>query len=253
MLSKINFLEKLNQILLNENLVEKEKERLERVIKHSDLLPEDISANILIEKLGLETIKGVTDEDGYYREFVNTIDNEDQENQTEIFYLLKGKQVSCLHILDTTETWRWLGGNEISIFIFKKQELEKITLNENNLFYTIEKGLLFGAKLNNLKDDKDFGLVTCLCKPGFILKHYSNPSLEELTILKEKYPEYTSDIDELTANILCKSTHTDELATKASIYKNSKNNFFWSMFSFCANCIGIKKTEEQNSLISPQK
>src|ERR1043165_2598853 len=159
MLTKTKFLEILNKILSNGNLVKKEKEHLESIKETADLLPEEILVDLLIEKLGLITIKGVTDEDGYFKEFVNTINNNEQESQTEIFYLLKGKQVSCLHTLDTTETWNWHGGKEIYIFIFKKdQKPEKITLNETNPIYTIEKNTLFGAKIATLRDNIDYAL-----------------------------------------------------------------------------------------------
>lgn len=239
MLSKINFLEKLNQILLNENLVEKEKERLERVIKHSDLLPEDISANILIEKLDLETIKGVTDEDGYYREFVNTIDNEDQESQTEIFYMLKSKQVSCLHALNTFETWHWLGGEDVLIFIFNKNNVSEIRLNADMPKYTIPANTIFGAKLFS-NDSENLSWITCKCIPGFVPELYKNPSPEDLECLFETYPHYKQVIKELTP-------------------ENSKNNSIKRslihFFTCCFSCIGIKKIEEheQTPLINPPR
>lgn len=233
MLSKNEFLKILEQILSNRVLLEEEKQRLKNINENQDLLNEheQITAEVLINKLDLKNINTVTEEDGYFKEFVNTIDNNEQENQTEIFYLLKGKQVSCLHILDTTETWRWLGGKEISIFIFKKQELEKITLNETNPCHTIEKGTLFGAKISNLEDDNDFSIVTCLCKPGFVLKeHYKTPSKEEVDILFKNYPEL---IKELTPKI-----------------SNSNKNVFQSIIQFFTCCIGVKKNEEQAPLIN---
>ena len=100
MLSTIDFFKKLDKITLNQNL-KAEIEILKSSLKDKDP-SEIISADILIKELGLITIKGITDEDGYFKEFVNTIYNDHQESQTEIVYLLKGKQVSCIHMLYTT-------------------------------------------------------------------------------------------------------------------------------------------------------
>ncbi|MGC1854786.1 MAG: cupin domain-containing protein [Candidatus Aquirickettsiella sp.] len=247
MLSKNEFFKKLDKMFLNENL-KSEIEFLKINIKGEDP-SENISADILIKKLNLKKLNTVTDEDGYFKEFVNTIDSNEQDNQTEIFYLLKGKQVSCLHILDTTETWHWLAGKEISIFIFKKQQLEKITLNETNPCHTIEKGTLFGAKISNLVDDNDFSLVTCLCKPGFTSKLYSNSTLEELKILKEKYPDYKSIIDELAPKKLKNPNTTESTSSEAPLSENPKNNCFFFFFSSLANYLGIKKSKKSNSLI----
>lgn len=229
MLTKTKFLEILNKILSNGNLVKKEKEHLESIKKTANLLPEEILVDLLIEKLGLITIKGVTDEDGYFKEFVNTIDNNEQESQTEIFYLLKGKQVSCLHTLDTTETWNWHGGKEIYIFIFKKdQKPEKITLNETNPIYTIEKNTLFGAKIATLRDNSDYALVTCLCKPGFLREHYTNPTKNEIGILYKKYPGFKKIIEELTPKM-----------------PNTSKNIFQSIFQLFTCCIGVKKNQDE--------
>lgn len=222
MLSKTEFLGILDKILTNENLLEK---TFLKNIKENEI-PEEVFADFLIEKLRLETIKGVTDEDGYFNEFVRT------ENQTEIFYLLKRSQVSCLHSLDTTETWRWLGGKKISIFIFTN-EVKEITLSETNPSYTIDKGTLFGAKITDLTDNNDFGLVTCLCEPAFEIVHYINPTSEQIYNLYNDYPEKKALIDELKPKISTK-----------------KKNIMQSIIQFFTCCIGVKKNEEQKPLIN---
>jgi predicted cupin superfamily sugar epimerase len=232
MLSKINFLAILDQILSNENLLEEEKTRIENIKENKKELPEKLTANRLIKHLDLITIKGVTDEDGYFKEFVKIIDQEGTITETEIFYLLKEKQVSCLHSLDTTETWRWLGGKEISIFIFTKQEAKEIILSETNPSHTIEKGTLFGAKITNLTDDNDFGMVTCKCTPGFVLEHYKSPSKEEIDTLSKTYPNHGQIIKELTPNI-----------------SNTSKNLMQSIMSLFSCCTSLEKSEEQTPLI----
>lgn len=229
-MKKIEFLKLLDEILTREYLKEEERVRIKTIKENATKLPEEISADLLIEKLALITIKGVTSEDGYFKEFIN-INKNDQESQTEIFYLIKGNQVSCLHALETTETWTWLGGKEISIYIFNNQKpIEVITLNENYLEHTIEKGAFFGAKIKNLTNEKDFGLVTCLCRPGFdVQKHYKNPSSEQLANLCKIHPNYEKVIRELTP-------------------KNNKN-IIQSLIQFFTCCIGVKN-EEQAPMIN---
>lgn len=215
---------------------EEEKKRLERIAKYINLLSEDeeITADILEEKWDLKKLNTVTNEDGYFKEFVKITDEEGTVTETEIFYLLKGKQVSCLHALETTETWTWLGGEEISLFISTSQGLKEIILNENNSTYSIERGILFGAKINNQKHDNDFGLVTCLCKPGFLPEHYKNPSPEEINNLCITYPN-----------------HEEVIRALAPESKNNKNPI-QSLIQFFTCCIGVRKIEdieEQSSLI----
>jgi predicted cupin superfamily sugar epimerase len=108
------------------------------------------------------------------------------------------KQISCLHKLDTTETWRWLGGNDVSLFIFSEKKVEEITLNKDKPTFTIEKNTLFGAKNKGSVDKNiNFGWVSCLCQPGFNVSRYKNPTSNELSKLCESFPEYVRIINEL--------------------------------------------------------
>lgn len=230
------FLNTVNKILNSRNENE-EKRRFEIIKEYILQLNEDeeITADKLIKKWGLIELNTVTNEDGYFKEFVKIIDEVETIAETEIFYLLKGKQISCLHALGATETWTWLAGKEISLFVAINQELKEIILNETNPSFTIEKDTFFGAKINNQKNDNDFGLVTCLCKPGFIPEHYKNPSLEELDNLCKVFPSNEKIINELTAKLL----------------KNN-NTIMQSIIQFFTCCIGIKKIEdEQTALINP--
>jgi predicted cupin superfamily sugar epimerase len=206
MLLREKFIGVLNKkILLRSNLKEEECNRLKQIIKDEKQLPETIPANILIEKLDLTPLNKVTDEDGYFKEFVNTIsEKKEEENCTEIFYLMKQKQTSCLHQLNTTETWEWLGGNDISLFTFSEEEVKEIILNEANATFTIEKNILFGAKNKTSDNNDNFGWVSCLCQPGFTRDHYKSPTSDELTKLRNNFPAYNTVIDELTPTDLKK-------------------------------------------------
>jgi predicted cupin superfamily sugar epimerase len=199
MLSRDDFIKVLNEILLRPDLKKEEKERLEQIIQNKNELLEEISANILIKKLNLISIKNFTNEEGYLSEFINTIDKgTEQENRTEIFYLMDQKQISCLHKLDTTETWRWLGGNDVSLFIFSEKKVEEITLNKDKPTFTVKKNTLFGAKnKGSVGKEISFGWVSCLCEPGFKVSHYENPTSNDLSKLSESFPGYVGIINEL--------------------------------------------------------
>lgn len=233
MLSNDEFLKILGKILSNKNLLEIEKKRLENIIENQALLNkhEEITTEILINKLDLINLNTVTDEDGYFKEFVKIIDQEGTATETEIFYLLKKDQTSCLHKLEMKETWSWLGGDDILIFIFENDKVSEIRLNAENLNYDVPANTLFGAKLAS-SNNENFAWVICRCKPGFIPEYYKNPSQEELDYLFKTYPNYIQVIEELTPKI----------------YLNNKN-FFQTIIKFFTCCIGVKKIEEQEPLI----
>lgn len=147
-----------------------------------------ISADLLIKELALRPLSEVTDEGGFFIEFLKNL----EPSQTEIYYLMKEKQISCWHSLDTNETWEWVGGCDVLIFTLSENGVKEIVLNKKNPLFTIKAGTLFGAKNNITKNSDDFGLVICACKPGFIPDYYKNPSPQELKKLNEFYKQYLS-------------------------------------------------------------
>lgn len=229
MLSKVKFLEIVQQVYKNKNLKNEEKKLFEKIINNEDQLLEEVTAETLIKGLGLIDIKTITNEEGHFKEFVNTINDNEIKSETKIFYLLKDKQVSCLHALNTTETWTWLAGNAISLFVNTKQELKEIILNKNNPSFTIEKGSIFGAKITASKNN-DFGLVICHCEPGFEKEHYINPTSEQIDNLYKSYPKYNTVIDELKPKIPEKNknffTHrgkTEKIEEQTPLINSPKN------------------------------
>lgn len=200
MLPRENFIATITKLSENPYLEKCTKDNFERIINENNS-NETISVEEIINELKLTKLP--TDEDGYFNEFVNTINlSEKRESRTEIFYLINKKQVSCLHKLDVTETWQWLGGNEITIFTFSKNEAKEIKLNETNPTFTIEKNILFGAKNS---DPNSFGWVICKCVPGFTVESYKNPTSEELGTLRKNFSQYNTIIDELTPASLKKT------------------------------------------------
>ncbi len=234
MLPKTDFLKILDQLLSNQNLLEKEKQRFKNIREKRAPLNEEITAAMLIDVLNLVNLNTVTDEDGYFKEFVKVIDQEGTITETEIFYLLKDKQVSCLHKLKTTETWYWLAGNPLFLFIFSENQVFEIILNADNPTYTISENTLFGAKIVS-NNDGNFSWVTCKCTPGFVSEFYQNPSPNELNTLFKTYPDHQQIIHELTPK---------------NKKLNASKNILQSIFQFFTCCIGVKKNEEQKSLIN---
>lgn len=230
---KTEFLKILDNVLNREHLKEEERKLIKTLKKNATQFPDKISTDILIEKLGLQDLSKVTDEKGYFKEFINTnnLENGEIESQTEIFYLLAGKQVSCLHKLQTTETWQWLGGKELSIYIHENGIISEIILNTDNATQVIPANTLFGAKLTS-NNEENFSLVTCKCVPGFLPEHYQNPTDNDLKKLLN-IPGYKKIIEELTPKI------------------SKKNNIFSPIFQFFTCCIGVKQSEEQTLLIDP--
>jgi predicted cupin superfamily sugar epimerase len=176
------------------------KEIFESAIEKLESCPEgeELSSAKIMELLCFWKIP--TREAGYFLEFINTNSgplSETEANYSEIYYLMQGKQVSCFHSLTTTETWRWIGGSDVILYVITEDKVESITLNAENLEYTIEKGMLFGAKNAN-QANESFSLVTCKCKPGFRMEHYNDPSPEKLRSLSERFSSFRDVITELT-------------------------------------------------------
>ena len=185
-------IEKLTSTLGDFDLKESSKAIFAEAIKKLQEFGNEkvLSGKDVIEVLNLEKIPAA--EAGYFYEYQNTnpealgAENKkstQEESNSKIFYLMNEEQTSCLHSLNTTETWHWVGGSDILLYICPKGEtVQAISLNKENPEHTIEKGVLFGAKNS---DSTSFGLVICECKPGFIFAHYNHPTSKEITELNK--------------------------------------------------------------------
>lgn len=184
------------------------KETIENFIQYLNNISvgEKLLSDKVIELLNLIDLSKITSEQGFFSEFLKTEDLAGEINRTVIFYLIKDQQTSCWHSLDTTETWRWIAGCDITISILSKDKINEVVLNEQNPCFRVEKNTLFGAR-NNLtvaKDRDNFGLVTCECIPGFIPSLYSNPTKEQLQTLSclyKKDDEKRATIEKLIPNV----------------------------------------------------
>ncbi|WP_218814252.1 cupin domain-containing protein [Rickettsiella endosymbiont of Dermanyssus gallinae] len=215
------------------------KETIENFIQYLNnvAIGEQLLPDKIIELLNLIDLSKITSEQGFFSEFVKTENLPEEINRTVIFYLIKDQQTSCWHSLDTTETWHWLAGCDITISILSKDKINEFVLNAQNPCLTLEKGTLFGAR-NNLtaaKDRDNFGLVTCECIPGFTPSLYSNPTKEQLQILSclyKKDDEKRSTIEKLIPKVQLKEFNELKPATSSKFFladnpikKESGQNF----------------------------
>lgn len=245
MLSKKEFIEILKKIRSIDILDPKEKRYLNNILSSENDLPDSISLAKIVEKLALKDLREVTDEDGYFKQITENSNSE----KSIIYYVLNEEQISCLHTLQVDEKWEWLGGSTIAIYIFLESEYKEIILGPDNPTFMVNKDTLFGARNILSSNDSPYSLVTCTCEPSFHHTLYSIPTSDELKKLQGKHG---SIIDELTPKIL-KNPINKTKSSDEDIHNNPKNKFIRSAFLFCAQCIGIKKNEEQTPLInSPQ-
>ncbi len=160
----------------------------------------------IIDNLKLVEINSITKEDGHFKEFIRSInENEKGDSFTKIFYLLQSGEKSFFHRLDTKETWTWLGGEPLSLFTLQNNELIEHILNEQNKNVTLSKQVWFGAMLkkdlDNSSTDKPestadnipFTLVSCTCTPAFIPQHFHNEINEAMVDVYQQASKENQD------------------------------------------------------------
>ncbi len=117
-----------------------------------------------------------------------------------IYYLLKGKQVSCFHRLKRAEEmWHFYTGSSMTIYFIQEttRELLELKLGVNSekgeMFQVlIKRGSWFGAMIN---DPSSYSLVGCTVCPAFMFEDFE---LANRKILISMYPEHKSIIKKLT-------------------------------------------------------
>ncbi|HEY8400764.1 MAG TPA: cupin domain-containing protein [Cytophagaceae bacterium] len=152
-----------------------------------------------IEQLGLAKHP----EGGYYKEIYRcpaetSIDQENRNLATSIYFLLTSSDVSKLHRLKSDEIWYYHAGAPLSIYLIHpdgKLEILKLGIEITRGYYPqaiIPAGCIFGAKVDN---EDSFTLIGCMVSPGFDFKDFELPPRE---ILLQKYPDHSEIIKQLT-------------------------------------------------------
>ena len=148
-----------------------------------------------IEKLHLEPHP----EGGYFKRFLEAKDTVDGERKlwSSIYYLLKDREVSNFHRLNSDEIWYYHSGSSMVLYIIGTDGMlrhEKLGLDiEHGEQPQIiaKKGEIFGAVM----EGTGYSLVSCMVSPEF---KYEEFELLERKDLLEKYPQYEQIIKRLT-------------------------------------------------------
>lgn len=161
------------------------------------------TANYFIDKLKLQKHP----EGGYYFECIKTqnvfdsscIEGLSGERKLwqSIYYLLKDREVSSLHKLNSDEIWYYHSGSTLVICIFD----ENGNMVQKKLGLDIERGEqpqilikcgeIFGAYM----DGTGYSLVGCMTSPGFRFEDFETVSREDML---KKCPQYEMIIKKLT-------------------------------------------------------
>jgi predicted cupin superfamily sugar epimerase len=163
------------------------------------------SADYWIEKLELK----IHPEGGYFNEVYRS--NEEIEPRTfpirykgkrcfstSIYFLLKEKQFSAFHKLQSDELWHFYEGSAIEIFIIDEDAnltIKKLGRNfgeDESFQLMIRRGNWFAARL---LDTSGYSLIGCTVAPGF---NFEDFELGKREILISQFPQHTDLIKQLT-------------------------------------------------------
>lgn len=117
---------------------------------------------------------------------------------TAIYFLLRGKDVSRLHRLQSDELWHFYAGGALSIHVITpagKHQLVKLgnNLKRGEAFQAaIPAGCWFGAALNKRRA---YSLVGCTVAPGFDFADFEPADRRRLLA---QYPQHAKIIRSLT-------------------------------------------------------
>ena len=164
-----------------------------------------ISADKLIQKLNLSPHP----EGGYFRETYRSDESipgrhmprryiGERSFSTSIYFLLKGKQFSAFHLLQSDEIWHFHLGSPLTIYCIATDGKRTDILLGHDIDEgqrpqaVIEKGTWFAAAVN---DRSSYSLVGCTMAPGF---DFADFTLGERKILIDSFPQHGKIIRELT-------------------------------------------------------
>tara|TARA_B110000444_G_scaffold247688_1_gene270625 strand:- start:185 stop:691 length:507 start_codon:yes stop_codon:yes gene_type:complete len=121
---------------------------------------------------------------------------------TSIYYYLKHGEKSCLHSIESDETWYFHFGVSVRLHLFLKSDYYTIVLGHNwrrgeVVQFTVIANTIFGAEL--LGDGG--ALMSCSVCPGFIKEDFHWSSVKKLFL---QFPQHHQVIKQL-------QRHSDQL------------------------------------------
>lgn len=159
-----------------------------------------MTAEAIIEKLKLNRHP----EGGFYRETYRsektiTLDNSKERNTgTAVYYLLKGTDKSHFHKVSSDELWLFHQGEPLEIFMITNDGNIESKILGNRLELNEEPQVIITANVwfaARLKNEKGFGLVSCIVAPGFDFNDYELGNKNELI---KSFPNIKSEIEKLS-------------------------------------------------------
>lgn len=158
-----------------------------------------MNAKYLIEKLQLQAHP----EGGFYRETfrsepkMTTIEGNERNVSTAIYYLLENEDKSHFHRIKSDESWFFHQGECLEIVSLRDGELQTTWLGNNIELgevpqTTIPANTWFACKIKNASG---YALVSCTVAPGF---DFADFELSNKSNLIEEYPNLKDVIEEFT-------------------------------------------------------
>jgi len=116
---------------------------------------------------------------------------------TSIYYLLRNRDFSAFHRIQSDETWHFYLGSPVKLYILQNNNLQTILLGDNPAYghtfqFTIPYGCWFAAEVSV---PESFALMGCTVSPGFEFGDFQMASLSEL---QEHYGRYATLIRRMT-------------------------------------------------------
>jgi predicted cupin superfamily sugar epimerase len=150
----------------------------------------------LINELGLQAHH----EGGYYKETYRsgqTLDGQDRQLLTSIYFLLTAENVSRFHRIKSDELWYFHAGSPLIVHTLSERGHEQhhlgLDLSKGQQpFLWIPKDTIFGS---SILEKEGYSLVSCAVAPGFDFRDFELFTAEQLLL---KFAAHREIIERLT-------------------------------------------------------
>jgi len=150
----------------------------------------------LINELGLQAHP----EGGYYKETYRsgqTLDGQDRQLLTSIYFLLTAENVSRFHRIKSDELWYFHAGSPLIVHTLSERGYEQhhlgLDLSKGQQpFLWIPKDTIFGS---SILEKEGYSLVSCAVAPGFDFRDFELFTAEQLLL---KFAAHREIIERLT-------------------------------------------------------
>ena len=155
-----------------------------------------MDSKLLIESLELKKHP----EGGYYKETyrsAQTLDGQDRQLLTSIYFLLTAENVSRFHRIKSDELWYFHAGSPLIVHTLSERGHEQhhlgLDLSKGQQpFLWIPKDTIFGS---SILDAEGYALVSCAVAPGFDFRDFELFTAEQLLL---KFAAHREIIERLT-------------------------------------------------------